>query len=223
MKKISILMLGILGLAACSDNYYNGKVSYTQSGPDCIAQMSQNGSYASASDNVVVYPNTSCDQVVAAGGNMQMAPQPNPYIPAAAPVPSAQLIPSVAAQCDLSQPIQYDVPQPMPVMPYQPQPVPDITCPQYIPVAQPVIQPMTCAPAPVHKKAVATTPKKKVVHAAPAPAKKVVRDRPAVRYVPDDDSVPAQWRVSSKEYYIVDGNAAASADTCDKTIVIIHK
>ncbi|MCL2339228.1 MAG: hypothetical protein FWC51_04745 [Proteobacteria bacterium] len=212
MKKILLLIVGMVALAACSKTY----------SVDDGSSIPQNQGYVADTSGGYVMPQDVIDNNGAGQCTVLCAD-------VGVDAPTGAIC---TGPCPMATPIQ-----PMPDQPImmQPMPIPaDVpvttvnTCPpapacHATPVAKPV----------VHKKAAVAPKKKAVVHKAvacePAAPKKVVRRaiaRPAVAarpaYIDQENVGPAaQFRVSSTEYYTVDSSAmrAQTAQTV-KTVVV---
>ncbi|MCL1902225.1 MAG: hypothetical protein FWG18_01185 [Alphaproteobacteria bacterium] len=94
MKKLSIILAGALALTACTQTYYNGRVSYAQSNQDCVYQFSQSGDNSAKrfdENKHVIHKNALCSQVMANDMGMRnpvmVQPQPQRVVmPQPAPV-----------------------------------------------------------------------------------------------------------------------------------------
>jgi hypothetical protein len=83
MKKISMLLAGVLGLTACSQTYYTGEVSYAQDNQDCVYEFSQYGDFSAKrfdEDKYIVHKNALCSQVLANDMGARTMPMPAPRV-----------------------------------------------------------------------------------------------------------------------------------------------
>ncbi|MDR1207485.1 MAG: hypothetical protein LBK26_03670 [Rickettsiales bacterium] len=104
MKNISIIFAGALGLAACTNTYYKGGVSYAQDNQDCRYEFSQYGDFSARQfdeDKYIVYKNALCSHVFANDMGTRAMP-----LPARVVAPVVQTVPLYVQRNYYTEPVR---------------------------------------------------------------------------------------------------------------------